>query len=411
MDFITGLPNSKGYTIVLVVVDRLSKYAHFIPMKSDYTAKVVAEAFFHNVVKLHGVPKSIVSDRDKVFTSNFWQHLFKLQGTSLAMSSAYHRQSDGQTEAVNKVLEMFLRCYTYDHPKLWHKALTWAELWYNTSYHTSAGMTPFVVVYGRQPPSIVKYLVNSDDPPQVQELLRDRDQILQQLKANLDKAQNRMKNQADKHRVDKEFQEGDLVLVKLQPYKQHSIQLRKNQKLSLRYFGPFPIMQKIGKVAYKLELPSDAKIHPVFHISMLKAFNGDPALQYLPLPMLTAAQGPILQPYALLDSRVVKSAGTESVQLLVQWEGMTPKEATWEEYDTIAQHYPFFNLEDKVVFKEGGIVMMPKVNKDVLEKDTRHEVVELVTGHNHVAEGEDSKLRGRGHREKVRNNRLKDYVT
>ena len=95
MDFITGLPSSNGYIVILVGVDRLSKYAHFLPMKTDYTAKSVADAFFHNVIKLHGMPKSIVSNRDKVFTSSFWQHLFKLQGTTLARSSAYHPQSDG----------------------------------------------------------------------------------------------------------------------------------------------------------------------------------------------------------------------------------------------------------------------------------------------------------------------------
>ncbi|CAJ2641138.1 unnamed protein product [Trifolium pratense] len=108
MDFITGLPPSQSYTTIMVVVDRLTKYAHFIPMRSDYTSKSVAEVFMQNIVKLHGMPKSIVSDRDKVFTSNFWQQLFKLQGTSLAMSSAYHPQSDGQTEVLNKGLELFL---------------------------------------------------------------------------------------------------------------------------------------------------------------------------------------------------------------------------------------------------------------------------------------------------------------
>jgi hypothetical protein len=97
MEFITGLPLSHGYNTIMAVVDRLTNYAHFIPMKSDYTSKSVAEAFMHNIVKLHGMPKSIVFDRDKVFTCAFWQHLFKLQGTSLAMSSVYHPQSDGQT--------------------------------------------------------------------------------------------------------------------------------------------------------------------------------------------------------------------------------------------------------------------------------------------------------------------------
>lgn len=108
----------------MVVVDRLSKYGHFIALKGNYTSKSVAELFMTHVVKLHGMPKSIVSDRDKVFTSNFWKHLFQLQGTTLAMSSAYHPQSDGQSEVVNKCLEMFLMCFTFNNPKAWYKALS-----------------------------------------------------------------------------------------------------------------------------------------------------------------------------------------------------------------------------------------------------------------------------------------------
>lgn len=104
IDFITGLPMSFGYTTILVVIDRLTKYAHLLPMKSDYSSRSVAEIFMQNVVKLHGMPKSIVSDRDKVFTSSFWQHIFKLQGTTLAMTSAYHPQLDGQSEVLNKGL-------------------------------------------------------------------------------------------------------------------------------------------------------------------------------------------------------------------------------------------------------------------------------------------------------------------
>lgn len=117
MDFITGLPVSFGFTVILVVVDRLSKYGHFMGLKTDHTSKQVAEVFMANVVKLHGIPKSIISDRDKVFTSKFWQHLFQLQWTTLAMSSAYHPQSDGQAETLNKCLEMYLRCFTSHNPK------------------------------------------------------------------------------------------------------------------------------------------------------------------------------------------------------------------------------------------------------------------------------------------------------
>ena len=156
MDFIIGLPNSNGFTVIMVVIDRLSKYAHFSPLKSDYTSKLVAEIFMTNVVKLHGMPKSIVFYRDRVFTSQLWQQLFKLSGTSLNMTTAYHPQSDGQSESLNKCLEMYLHCFTYDSPKAWSQLLSWAEYWYNTSYHHSSGMTPFKIVYGRDPPTLTK---------------------------------------------------------------------------------------------------------------------------------------------------------------------------------------------------------------------------------------------------------------
>jgi len=179
MDFITGLPVSYGFTVIYVVVDRLSKAAHFMPLKQDFTSKSVAEIFFKNVVKLHGLPKSIVSDRDKVFTSQFWKFLWQFSGTTLKMSSAYHPQSDGQSEILNKCLELYLRCFTFDAPREWSKMLAWAEYWYNTAYHTSTGMTPFRVVYGREPPKILKYVPQDNDPLSVQEQLISRDAILQ----------------------------------------------------------------------------------------------------------------------------------------------------------------------------------------------------------------------------------------
>lgn len=137
---------SKGFQVIMVVVDRLSKYAHFAALKLGFTSAQVAEKFFDIVVKLHGLPATIVSDRDKVFTSSFWRHLFRLQGTTLHMSSAYHPQTDGQTEAVNKCLEMYLRCIVYENPRAWVNCLGWAEFWYNTATHTSTGMTPFKAV-------------------------------------------------------------------------------------------------------------------------------------------------------------------------------------------------------------------------------------------------------------------------
>jgi hypothetical protein len=137
MDFIDGLPTSHGKDVILVVIDRLSKYAHFLPLSHPYTANTVAQIFLDQIFKLHGLPKSIVSDRDKVFTSNFWRDLFRLSGTDLLLSSAYHPQTDGQTEVINRSLEGYLRSFVGDRPRDWLRWLSLAEWAYNTYVHTS----------------------------------------------------------------------------------------------------------------------------------------------------------------------------------------------------------------------------------------------------------------------------------
>jgi transposase InsO family protein len=151
MDFIEGLPMLDNANVILVVVDRLTKYAHFLPLKHPYTAVTVAKAYLDNIVKLHGVPLSIVSDRDKIFTSAFWRELFKAVGTKLHYSTAYHPQTDGQSERVNQCLEQYLRCAVQDHPKLWRRVLAMAEFWYNTSYHTAIGTTLFQALFHKEP--------------------------------------------------------------------------------------------------------------------------------------------------------------------------------------------------------------------------------------------------------------------
>jgi hypothetical protein len=267
MDFIEGLPLSGGANVIMVVVDRLTKYAHFVPLKHPFTASSVAQAFLDSVVKLHGVPLSIVSDRDKIFTSRLWKELFKSLGTQLQFTTAYHPQTDGQSERVNQCLEMFLRCSVHDEPRQWRKWLPLAEFWYNSTYHSALGCTPFKALYGCEPNLGAMPMLEEDDMSEATVILRDRQLQLDRLKIHLASAQNRMKLQADRRRSEKEFAVGDKVFLKLQPYIQSSLVNRPFPKLAFKFFGPYEILERIGAVAYRLNLPVDSKIHPVFHVS------------------------------------------------------------------------------------------------------------------------------------------------
>ncbi|CAJ2651382.1 unnamed protein product [Trifolium pratense] len=329
IDFITGLPKSKGFEAILVVVDRLSKYSHFIPLKHPYTARSIAEVFCKEVVKLHGVPLSIVSDRDPIFISNFWMELFRMQGTQLRMSTAYHPETDGQTEVVNRCLETYLRCFISDQPKTWVAWIHWAEFWFNTNFHSATGKTPFEIAYGRLPPHVTRWVLGETRVEAVQRDLIDRDEALRQLKHQLLRAQEKMKNQADKKRVERSFMIGEWVFVKLRAHRQKSVVTRISAKLSARYYGPYPIIERVGDVAYKLKLPTGSKVHPVFHVSLLKKAVGNYD-ENEELPQLMD-EGENYEPEAVLATRKINQQGEEIKQVLVHWKGQTAEEATWEE--------------------------------------------------------------------------------
>lgn len=148
MDFIEGLPKSKGKDTILVVVDKLTKYCHLITLTHHFSAQKVAQEVLNQVVKLHGVPQDIMLDREPIFVSNFWQELFAAMGTTLKLSSAYHPQTDGQTERVNQCIKMYLRCMTGHKPAEWSNWIPLAEWWYNSSFHSS-GMTPYQALYNQ----------------------------------------------------------------------------------------------------------------------------------------------------------------------------------------------------------------------------------------------------------------------
>eukprot|EP00253_Pinus_taeda_P011014 PITA_11014 len=290
----------------MVVVDRLSKYAHFCTLPHPFTPTLVAQAFMDQIFKLHGMPTSIVSDRNPIFTNNFWQELFRIQGTQLKLSTSYHPQPDGQTKAVNKCLETYLRCFTSEKQHLWVQWLPLAEWWYNTNYHATTKMTPYEAVYGQLPPSPTSYLKGCSKVQAVDQLLQHRANMLAHLQENLHQAQNRMKQQVDQHRSERQFQEGD---------------------------------QRIGEVAYKLALPPTAKIHPVFDVSCLKKAIGNNCRIQTSLPELDEEGSIWLQPEQVLDTRVKQLRDRMIKEVLVKWKDTSSEDATWEPA-TILQQFP-----------------------------------------------------------------------
>jgi hypothetical protein len=205
MDFIEGLPKSGTANCILVVVNKFSKYNHFIPLIHPFTAAVMSQSFLNNVYKLHGMPLAIISERDRVFTSKFWQELLKLAQVNLQMSIAYHPQTDGQTERVNQCLETFLRCFVHACPTKWSKWLALVEFWYNTSYHSTLGMSPFEVLYAHKPIHFGVQVLDGCQVPELSVSLKERGLMSSLIKQHLIRAQNRMKQQTDKKRSEVTF--------------------------------------------------------------------------------------------------------------------------------------------------------------------------------------------------------------
>nr|CAH67116.1 H0502G05.7 [Oryza sativa] len=336
LDFIEGLPRSDHSNCILVVVDKFSKYAHFLPLSHPFTALSVAKLFMKHIFKLHGLPLVIISDRDKVFTSQLWEHLFEGAGTKLHFSSAYHPQSDAQTERVNQCLEIYLRCFVHSVPTKWAAWLHLAEYWYNTSFHSSVQATPFEVLYGHSPSH---FGIGSQDCaiPDLAQWLKERRLMQNLVQQHLHRAQQQMKHFADKKRSFRSFEVGDWVYLKLQPYVQTSVAVRANHKLAFKYFGPYQVTAKIGTVAYQLQLPSSTSIHPVFHVSQLKSAIGFTGPVQHQLPASTA---PLQVPLRILDRRLTKRGNSAVAQVLIQWSASVPEDATWEDLDDLRSRFP-----------------------------------------------------------------------
>jgi ribosomal protein L21E len=342
LDFITGLPrNAKQNDSIMVVVDKLSKAAHFIPVKSTYKAINIAEIFMKEIFRLHGIPKVIISDRDVKFTGNFWKALFQGLDTKLNFSTAFHPQTDGQTERVNQVLEDMLRMYVMNQPKKWEEYLHLVEFAYNNSYHASSKFSPFEVLYGRKCNTPISWSSPVDRIMLGPELLKEMELTVKQVQQNLKEAQDRQKSYADLKRTFREFEVGDHVYVKVKPRKS-SLRLGSSVKLSPRYCGPFEILARIGPVAYQLALPANIRVHNVFHVSLLKKYVHDATHVIDWTDIQVEPEGDFqVEPECIIDTREHVLRNRTIRQVKVQWRHLSPAEATWEMEDYTRVAYPF----------------------------------------------------------------------
>jgi hypothetical protein len=326
MDFITQLPKTaSGYDAILVVVDRLTKMAKFVPTTTDVSAKETAALFLREVFRVFGMPQELITDRDPRFTGKFFAEICRLLGVKQCLSTAYHPQSDGHTERMNRVLEDMLRHYVNPRGTDWDEFLPAVEFAVNSAWQESVRAAPFFLNYGRHPRGPAGPRVQSD-VPQARDMRVRLQQALKDAKSCLSAAQSRQKAYADRHRQPLDFEVGDNVLLSTQHARLSAVGCK---KLLPKWIGPFKVLARVGEVAYRLKLPPRLKWHGVFHVSLLRAYVDSGTVTPPPLPEVIEGEVEYVVE-SILNHRVVGGQKRPQRQYLVKWEGYGPEHNSWE---------------------------------------------------------------------------------
>jgi hypothetical protein len=298
------------------------------------------------IVPLHGVLKKIVLDRGSQFTSRFWESFHENMDTKLNFSSAYHPQTDEQTERTNQVWEDMLRTCALQHGSSWDKSLPYAEFSYNNSYEASPKMSPFRALYGRKCRTPLHWDQTGERQFFRSKLIQEAAEQVRIIRENLRVAQTRQKSYADNRGRPLEFEEGDHVYLKVSPLRGIR-RFKIKGKLSPRFIGPFMIFRRVGEMAYQLELPDNlSDVHNVFHVSQLKKCLRVPEEQ-LPMEELSV-QGDLTYtqyPVKILDTLTRVTINKVIKMCKVQWSHHGEDEATWEREEELhIDLFPIFSL-------------------------------------------------------------------
>ncbi|KAI2645437.1 Transposon Tf2-6 polyprotein [Labeo rohita] len=327
VDFMTDLPSSDGNTCILVIIDRFSKFCRLIPLKGLPTALETAEMLFNHVFRYYGITEDIVSVRGAQFISRVWRSFFRLLGVTIILSSGYHPQTNGQMERKIQEVGRFLRTFCHGHQNSWNQFLGWAEYAQNSLRQPTTGLTPFQCILGFQPP-LFPWNGEPSEVPAVDHWFRESERVWDAAHHHLQRAVHRSKSIADQRRIQGlTYAPGQKVWLSTR-----DIRLRlPSQKLSPRFVGPFTILEQVNPVTFRLQLPPQYRIHPTFHISLLKHFHPplipstEPGHEEEPPPPLLLEDGSIYSVKEILQSR--RRGG--QLQYLVDWEGYGPEERSW----------------------------------------------------------------------------------